>query len=119
MKLIKKPLLYFFLSLVLTSCGMFDTTVKIYNTYEYNCTTDEFRVLNSDDPILPFLSKNSWYTREEFHDAYVEHILEPYEDMPLSEDTLSQMTPSLETSNRMFDEYKAYVDCENPKDILF
>ena len=119
MKLIKKSLLYMSLALTLSSCGMLDTTVKIYNAYEYNCSTDEFRVLNSDDPILPFLSKNKWYTRDEFHDAHVEYSLAPYEDMPISESTLSKIKPTIEMSNGMFNEYKAYVDCENPKDILF
>ena len=103
----------------MASCGIFDTTVKIYGAYEYNCSTGEIRVLNADDPILPFLKKKSWYDLEEFHEAHVEHALEPYEDVPLSESTLQEIMPTLEDSNSMFNEIKNYVDCENPKDIMF
>ena len=119
MKYLKKLSLFLFISIIITSCGMFDTTVKIYDAYEYNCSTGELRVLNSDDPILPFLKKKSWYNQEEFHEAHVEHALEPYEDMPMSDSTLSKISPTLELSNSMFNELKMYVDCENPKDIMF
>ena len=112
-----------FLSLIIStsiaSCGIFDTTVKIYGAYEYNCTTGELRVLNTEDLILPFLKRKSWYSQEEFHEAHVEHALEPYEDMSMSDSTLSKITPTLELSNSMFNELKMYVDCENPKDIMF
>ena len=119
MKYLKKLSLFLFISIIITSCGMFDTTVKIYDAYEYNCSTGELRVLNSDDPILPFLKKKSWYNQEEFHEAHVEHALEPYEDMPMSDSTLSKISPTLELSNSMFNELKMYVDCDNPKDIMF
>ena len=119
MKYLKKLSLFLFMSITITSCGMFDTTVKIYGAYEYNCSTGELRVLNSDDPILPFLKKKSWYNQEEFHEAHVEHALKPYEDMPMSDSTLSKISPTLELSNSMFNELKMYVDCENPKDIMF
>ena len=49
----------------------------------------------------------------------IDNKIEPYEDMPISESTLSKIKPTIEMSNGMFNEYKAYVDCENPKDILF
>ena len=119
MNYLKKLSLFSFISITITSCGMFDTTVKIYGAYEYNCSTGELRVLNSDDPILPFLKKKSWYNQEEFHEAHVEHALKPYEDMPMSDSTLSKISPTLELSNSMFNELKMYVDCENPKDIMF
>ena len=115
---IKKLSLFFLITAFINSCGMFDTTVTIYGAYEYNCTTDELRILNSDDPIYPFLKKKSWYTQDEFYEAYVGHVLQPYEDMPLSESTLQEITPTLEESNSMFNEIKNYVDCENPKDVL-
>jgi len=119
MKYLKKLSLFLFISIIITSCGMFDTTVKIYDAYEYNCSTGELRVLNSDDPILPFLKKKSWYNQEEFHEAHVKHALEPYEDMPMSDNTLSKVSPTIEQSNSMFNELKLSVDCENPKDIMF
>ena len=98
---------------------MFDTTVKIYGAYEYNCSSGELRALNANDPILSFLNKGSWYNQEEFHEAHVNHALKPYEDMPIADRTLSEITPTLEISNSMFNELKSYVDCENPKDIMF
>ena len=119
MRSIKKLFLFSIMSTCITSCGIFDTTVKIYGAYEYNCTTGELRVLNTNDPILPFLKRKSWYNQEEFHEAHVEHALEPYEDMPISDSTLSKISPTLELSNSMFNEIKNYVDCENPKDIMF
>jgi hypothetical protein len=39
--------------------------------------------------------------------------------MPISDSTLSEITPTLGQSNSMFNELKMYVDCENPKDIMF
>lgn len=116
---IKKYILFLTISASVVSCGMFDTTVKIYGAYEYNCSSGELRVLNANDPILPFLKKGSWYNQEEFHEAHVDHALEPYEDMPISDRTLEEITPTLELSNSMFNELKLYVDCENPKDIMF
>ena len=103
---IKRLSLFFLITVSVSSCGMFDTTVKIYGAYEYNCTTGELRVLNSDDPIYPFLKKKSWYTEDEFYEAYVDYALEPYEDVPLSESTLQEITPTLEDSNSMFNEIK-------------
>ena len=119
MRSTKKPFLFFIICAFVSSCGIFDTTVKIYGAYEYNCSTGEIRVLNADDPILPFLRKKSWYNQEEFHEAHVEHALEPYGDMPMSDSTLSKISPTLELSNSMFNELKMNVDCENPKDIMF
>nr|AAY90034.1 unknown [uncultured bacterium BAC13K9BAC] len=119
MRTIKKNILFIIISASIASCGIFDTTVKIYGAYEYNCTTGELRVLNANDPVLPFLKKKSWYNQEEFHEAHVQHALEPYEDMPISDSTLSEITPTLGQSNSMFNELKMYVDCENPKDIMF
>jgi hypothetical protein len=42
---IKRLSLFFLITVSVSSCGMFDTTVKIYGAYEYNCTTGELRVL--------------------------------------------------------------------------
>ena len=119
MKKIKKIFLTILFSISLVSCGGNDVVVQIYGAYEYNCTTDEYRTLISENIILPFMKKNKWYTKEEFHEAHVEHALEPYEDMPISDSTLSKISPTLELSNSMFNELKMYVDCENPKDIMF
>ena len=37
----------------------------------------------------------------------------------MSEETLSQILPTLEASNGIFNEFIAPVDCENPKDVKF
>ena len=98
MKNIKKLSLIILFSVSITSCGGSDVIVQIYGAYEYNCTTDEYRVL-SNNMILPFMKKNKWYTKEEFHEAHVEHALEPYKAY------LGEMTKD--------------IDCENPQDIKF
>tara|TARA_B100001758_G_scaffold86321_1_gene73460 strand:- start:813 stop:1169 length:357 start_codon:yes stop_codon:yes gene_type:complete len=118
MKNIKKISLYILLNLLLTSCGGSDVIVKIYGAFEYNCTKDEFRTL-AETPMLAHLKKNKWYTREEHHNAYVEKALEPYKDMPMSEETLAKITPTLEMTNGYFNEFIMAVDCENPQDIKY
>ena len=71
MKNIKKLSLIILFSVSITSCGGSDVIVQIYGAYEYNCTTDEYRVL-SNNMILPFMKKNKWYTKEEFHEFFKE-----------------------------------------------
>ena len=105
-------------SVVITSCGGSDVVVQIYGAYEYNCTTNEYRVL-SKNVILPFMKKNKWYTKEEFHEAHVEHTLEPYKNIPMSDSSLAKITPTKETSDAMLGELIMDVDCENPQDIKF
>ena len=90
-------------SVVITSCGGADVVVQIYGAYEYNCTTNEYRVL-SKNVILPFMKKNKWYTKEEFHEAHVEHTLEPYKNIPMSDSSLAKITPTKETSDAMLGE---------------
>ena len=91
--------------------------MKIYGAYEYNCTTDEYRVL-TDNTILPFMKKNKWYTKEEFHIAHVEHALEPFKDLLLGEDSLAENTPTKDLSNSMLNEINMLVNCDDPKDVL-
>ena len=118
MKKIKKLSLMLLFSVVITSCGGSDVVVQIYGAYEYNCTTNEYRVL-SKNVILPFMKKNKWYSKEEFHEAHVEHTLEPYKNIPMSDSSLAKITPTKETSDAMLGELIMDVDCENPQDIKF
>ena len=118
MKNIKKLSLIILFSVSITSCGGSDVIVQIYGAYEYNCTTDEYRVL-SNNMILPFMKKNKWYTKEEFHEAHVEHALEPYKNLPMSDSSLAKITPTREMSEAYLGEMTKDIDCENPQDIKF
>jgi len=118
MKKIKKVSLALLFSVAMTSCGDPDVVVQIYGTNEYNCTTGEYRAL-SENIILPFIKKNKWYTKEEFHKAHVEHTLEPFKDLPLSENSLAEITPTKEMSYGILGELIMEVDCANPQDIKF
>ena len=110
------PILF---SISLVSCGGNDVVVQIYGAYEYNCTTDEYRVLISENIILPFMKKNKWYSKEEFHEAHVEHALKPYKNIPMSDSSLAKITPTRDLSESMLGEIVMNVDCENPQDIKF
>ena len=118
MKKIKKLILCLLLTSMITSCGSSDVVVNIYGVSEYNCTTDEYRILKPN-PMLPFLKSKKWYSREEFHESNYKYSLEPYKDLAMSDSTLAEIAPSSELSSRMFDEFIMPVDCENPKDIKF
>ena len=117
MKKLKKSILVLTLAFTITSCGDSDEVVQIYGAYEYNCTTDEYRVL-SENLVLPFMKPKKWYTKEEFHKANVEYSLEPYEGLAISEDGLLEITPSREMSYDMLQEFINEVDCDNPQDIM-
>ena len=111
----------FFLSIfliILASCETSDVIVKIYGVSEYNCSKDEYRILKQL-PMLSFLKTKKWYNREEFHNANYKEALEPYKNLAMSEENLSDILPTLEASNGIFNEFIAPVDCENPKDIKF
>ena len=118
MKEIKKIFLTILFSILLVSCGGNDVVVQIYGAFEYNCTTDEYRVLK-ENFILPFMKKNKWYTKEEFHEANVEHALEPYKELTMSDSSLAKITTYSELSESMLGEMIMNVDCENPQDIKF
>ena len=117
-----KKIVKFFLILqftaMITSCGSSDIIVNIYGASEYNCTTDEYRILKPN-PMLPFLKSKKWYTRKEFHESNYKYTLEPYKDLPLSDNTLAEIAPSPELSGELLDELIMPVDCDNPKDIKF
>jgi len=117
-----KNIKFFFLSLLListlTSCESSDDIVNIYGASEYNCTTQEYRILKPN-LIIPFLKSKKWYTREEFHESNYKYTLEPYKDLAMSDSSLAEIAPSPELSGRMLDELILPVDCENPKDIKF
>ena len=80
---------------------------------------DSGELIVPPNPIIPFLKKKKWYTREKFHEANYENAIKPFKDLAISKETLATMSPSLELSNSMFDELIMPVDCENPKDIKF
>ena len=115
---IKKSLLSLILFFTVTSCGPSDVIVNIYGFSEYNCTTEEYRIL-TPTPMLSFLKPKKWYNREEFHEANYKEALEPYKDLTMSEETLSEVLPTREFSDAFFNEFTMIVDCENPKDIKF
>tara|TARA_B100000925_G_scaffold167422_1_gene125941 strand:+ start:116 stop:469 length:354 start_codon:yes stop_codon:yes gene_type:complete len=117
MKKIKKTLLLLVFSSLITSCGS-DVIVNIYGFSEYNCTTDEYRILKPT-PMLSFLKPNKWYNRDEFHEANYKASFEPYKDLAISEETLADALPTEDFSNAFFNEFVMAVDCENPKDIKF
>ena len=117
MKKLKKSILVLTFAFTITSCSNSDVVVQIYGAYEYNCTTDEYRVL-SENLVLPFMKPKKWYTKEEFHEANVEYSLEPYEGLAISEDGLLEITPSREMSYGMLQEIINEVDCDNPQDIM-
>ena len=114
----KKTFSLLILLFTVASCGPSDVIVNIYGASEYNCTTKEFRILKPT-PILSFLKPKKWYTRDEFHEANYKEALEPYKDLAMSEETLSEILPTPEISDAFFNEFTMIVDCENPKDIKF
>jgi len=117
----KKIKKFFFSSILfftVTSCGPSDVIVNIYGVSEYNCTTEEYRIL-TPTPMLSFLKPKKWYSREEFHNANYNEALKPYKDLAMSKETLSRILPTSEFSNAMFNEFIMPVDCENPRDIKF
>ena len=118
LKKIKKSLLPLILFFTVTSCGPSDVIVNIYGFSEYNCTTEEYRIL-TPTPMLSFLKPKKWYNREEFHEANYKEALEPYKDLAMTEETLSKFLPTPEFSDALFNEFTMIVDCENPKDIKF
>jgi len=116
-KKLKKFSFALLFTFVITSCSNSDVIVQIYGAYEYNCTTDEYRIL-SKNIMLPFMKVKEWYTKEEFHEANVEYALEPYAGLAISDDGLLEITPSKEMSYGMLKELVMKVDCENPQDIM-
>ena len=115
---LKNFLLSLTLSLIITSSAFADVIVNIYGVSEYNCSRDKYRILKKQ-PMLSFLKTKKWYDREKFHKANYKEALKPFKDLAMSEETLSQILPTLETSNGIFNEFIAPVDCKNPKDVKF
>ena len=117
---LKKYFLSLTFILSITSCDSSDVIVNIYGYSEYNCTTEEYRIL-LPTPMLSFLKPKKWYNREEFHEANYKEALEAYGDLvkAMSEETLSEVLPTPEYSDVFFNEFTMIVDCENPIDIKF
>tara|TARA_B100000575_G_scaffold291156_1_gene296368 strand:+ start:42 stop:440 length:399 start_codon:yes stop_codon:yes gene_type:complete len=100
-----------------------NTIVQIYGWSEWDCTDSEFRILKQNPGLdflgLSFLKVKKWYSLEEFHKSHYEATLEPFKDLPYSEETLSEMAPTFEDSAAILGELVAEVDCDYPEDLLF
>ena len=118
----KKKLLIFFMPIFILSCDNSDNSsnviVKIYGYAEYDCTEKKYRLMK-ETPLIPFLKVYKWYTQKQFHEAHYQDTIKPFKDMPISEDSLKKIAPTLELSNKFLYDFTRGVDCENPKDILF
>ena len=112
----------FFTSIFIISCNNSDISsnviVKIYGYAEYDCTENKYR-LTKETPMIPFLKVNKWYSQKQFHEAHYEDTIKLFKDVPMSEESLKKIAPTLELSNQFLNEFIKGVDCENPKDILF
>ena len=117
-----KLFLTFSISLFILSCDNSDSSynviVKIYGYAEYDCTEKKYR-LTKETPMIPFLKVNKWYTQKQFHEAHYQDTIKPFKDMPMSEDSLKKIAPTIDFSNQFLYELITGVDCENPQDILF
>ncbi len=114
-----------FLCLILTvfqgcdnSINSSNVIVKIYGYAEYDCTEDKYR-LTKAIPLIPFLKINKWYTRKEFHEANYQETIKLFKDLPMSNESLKKIAPTLQMSNQILNEITKGIDCKNPKDLLF
>ena len=119
---IRKVISIFFITIFIASCDNSNNSsnviVKIYGYAEYDCTEKKYRLIK-ETPMIPFLKVDKWYSQKQFHEAHYEDTIKPFKDMPMSEDSLKKIAPTLEFSNQFLYELTTGVDCENPKDILF
>ena len=118
----RKIFMIFLISIIILSCDNSDNSsnviVKIYGYAEYDCTEDKYR-LTKKTAMIPFLKVNKWYTQKQFHEAHYQDTIKAFKDMPMSEESLKKIAPTLESSNKFLNEITKGVDCKNPKDILF
>ena len=121
-KKIRKLFLIFLISISILSCDNSDNSsnviIKIYGYAEYDCTENKYR-LTKETPMIPFLKVNKLHTQKQFHEAHYEDTIKPFKDIPMREDSLKKIAPTLELSNQFLYEFTRGVDSENPKDILF
>ena len=119
---LRKLISIFFVYIFIISCDNSDNSsnviVKIYGYAEYDCTENKYR-LTKETPMIPFLKVNKWYSKKQFHEAHYEDTIKPFKDVPMSENSLQKIAPTLESSNQLLYESTRGVDCKNPKDILF
>ena len=102
---------------MLSSCGGSDVIIKVNDVYEYNCTKHEVKIL-SEITTLPFLEKEKWYSKEEFHNAYLDTVQKELSKDPVSKFLqLGKQLPFQDISNVLWYEIIMYVDCENQKVI--
>ena len=110
------------MSIFIISCdnwdNFFNVILKIYGYAEYDCTENKYR-LTKKTPILPFLKVKKWYTQKQFHEAHYQDTIKPFKDMPMSEESLKKIAPTMQMSNQFLYELTRGIDCKNPKDLLF
>ena len=101
---------------MLSSCIGSDVIINVDDVYEYNCTEHEVRML-SETPTLPFLETETWYSRKEFHNAYLDSAQKEISKNPASRFLDLSKLPLQDISNALWYEIIMYVDCENQKVI--
>ena len=113
------------ISIVIFGCStnnLESNTVKIYNTFEYNCDNGKLRLLKDSIFYSDFLRVGIWYSKETFYKSInkyeINYYNNSYEELPISEKTFNSFLTSKENSDGLFYEAIKYVDCNNPKDIL-
>ena len=101
---------------MLSSCSGPDVIINVNDVYEYNCTEHEVRML-SETTTLHFLETEKWYSRKEFHNAYLDSAQKEISKNPVSRFLDLSKLPLQDISNALWYEIIMYVDCENQKVI--
>ena len=116
MKYIKEILILMIFNLILSSCSGSDVIIKVNDIYEYNCTEHEVRFF-SETVTLPFLETEKWYSKKEFHNAYLDSAQKEISKIPESKLLDLSKLSLKDISNALWYEIIMYVDCENQKVI--
>ena len=116
MKYSKEILILVIFNLMLSSCIGSDVIINVNDVYEYNCTEHEVRML-SETTTLHFLETETWYSRKEFHNAYLDSAQKEISKNPASRFLDLSKLPLQDISNALWYEIILYVDCENQRVI--
>ena len=113
------------MSIVIFGCStksLESTTIKIYNTFEYDCDNGKLRLLKDTIFYSDFLKVGIWYSKETFYKSINKYETNNYnhlyKDLPISEKTFNSFLTSKDDSDGIFYEAIQNVDCSNPEDIL-
>ena len=113
------------MSIVIFGCStksLESTTIKIYNTFEYNCDNGKLRLLKDTIFYSDFLKVGRWYSKETFYKSInkyeTNNYNKLYKDLPISEKSFNSFLTSKDDSDGIFYEAIKDVDCSNPADIL-